>query len=183
MDRSNFMRNTTSWAGLLILVLAADSAFAQVEPTKPAKPKRVFTNDDLSKFAEKYGPDTAPLQVSSPKGITDAGKPDKPEPKTPASEERSNWVGKLKEAETALQKAKAAQAKFGGALEKYEQKQRDAQTEFQKNLTQNQVADSLKNLARATEEVKQAEENKAKLLTESAEKGFKPSDLIEEAPR
>ena len=179
------MRTTTSWTGLLILVLAADSAFAQVAPTRPAKAKRVFTNDDLSKLGEKYGPDTAPIQVSSPKGTTDAAKPDKPssEPKTPASEERSNWVGKLKEAETAVQKAKADQAKYGGALEKFEQKHRDAQTEFQKNLTQNQVADSLNNLARAKDEAKQADEARTKLLAEAAEKGFKPSDLREEAPR
>jgi hypothetical protein len=179
------MRKTTSWAGLLILVLAADSALAQGAPTKPAKAKRVFTNDDLSKFGEKYGPDTAPTQVSSPTGTTDAAKPDKPasEPKTPASEERSNWVGKLKEAETAVQKAKADQAKYSGALEKFEQKHRDAQTDFQKNLTQNQVADSLNNLARAKDEAKQADEARTKLLAEAAEKGFKASDLREEAPR
>jgi hypothetical protein len=166
---------------LLILVLGTDAAFAQVEPTKPAKAKRVFTNDDLSRFGEKYGPDTAPTQVSAPKGTTDAGKPDKPasEPKVAAGEERSKWVGRLKEAETALEKAKADQVKYSGALEKFEQKHRDAQTDFQKNLTQNQVADSLHNLNRATEEVKQAEENKAKLLAEAEQKGFKPADLRE----
>ena len=186
MNTSNFMRNTTSWAGLLILMLAADSAFAQVEPTKPAKAKRVFTNDDLSKFGEKYGPDTAPTQIPSPKGTTNAEKPEKSasEPKTQASEERSYWAAKLKEAETTLQKSKADQAKYGGALEKFEQKQRDAQTDFQKNLTQNQVTDSRKNLARATEEVKQAEEKKAELLADAEQKGFKPGDLREvpEAP-
>jgi hypothetical protein len=186
VNKSHFMRKTTSWVALLMLVLAADSAFAQAEPTKPAKAKRVFTNDDLSKFGEKYGPDTAPTQVSAPKDTTDAGKPDKPtsESKTTASDERSKWVGKLKEAETALQKAKADQAKYGGALEKFEQKHRDAQTDFQKNLTQNQVADSLNNLTRATEEVKQAEEKKSKLLAEAEQKGFKAGDLQEtpEAP-
>jgi hypothetical protein len=179
------MRKTTSWTSLMILVLVADSAFAQVEPTKPAKPKRVFTNDDLSKFDEKYGSDSAPT-VSTPKGTTDAVKPDKKgsEPKTTGSEERSKWVGKLKEAETALEKAKADQVKYSGALEKFEQKQREAQTDFQKTLTQNQVADSLHNLNRATEEAKQAEENKAKLLAEGEQKGFKSGDLREtpEAP-
>jgi hypothetical protein len=181
VNRSNFMRKTTCWAGLLILLLAADSAFAQVPPTKPVKAKRVFTNDDLSRFGEKYGSDTAPTQVSPPRGSTDAGKPDKPasEPKTASSEERSKWVGKLKEAETALEKAKADQVKYSGALEKFEQKHREAQTDFQKNLTQNQVADSLHNLNRATEEAKQAEENKAKLLAEGEQKGFKPGDLRE----
>jgi len=180
------MRKTTSWASLLILVMAADFAFAQVEPTKPAKAKRVFTNDDLSKFGEKYGADTAPTQVAAPKGATDAGKPNKPvsEPKTAGSEERSKWVGKLKEAETALEKAKADQTKYSAALQKFEQKRRDAQTDFQKNLTQSQVADSLNNLTRATEELKQAEEKKAKLLADAEQKGFKPGDLREapEAP-
>ena len=86
MNRSNFMRKTTRWAGLFILVLAADAAFAQVEPTKPAKAKRVFTNDDLSRFGEKYGSDTPPTQVSAPKGTPDAGKSDKSasEPKAAA---------------------------------------------------------------------------------------------------
>ena len=179
MNRSNVMRKTTSWTSLMILVLVVDSAFAQVEPTKPAKPKRVFTNDDLSKFGEKYGPDAAAAQTPSPKTTTDAGKPDKKgaEPKTTGSEERSKWVGKLKEAETALEKAKADQVKYTGALEKFEQKKREAQTDFQKTLTQNQVADSLHNLNRATEEAKQAEENKAKLLAEGEQKGFKPGDF------
>jgi hypothetical protein len=186
VNRSNFMRKTTSCVGLLIIVLAGDSAFAQVEPTKAAKAKRVFTNDDLSRFGEKYGSDSTPSQVSAPKGPPGAGKPDKPasEPKTASSEERPKWVGKLKEAETALEKAKADQVKYSGAVEKFEQKHRDAQTDFQKNLTQNQVADSLHNLNRATEEVKQAEETKAKLLAEGEQKGFKPGDLREtpEAP-
>ena len=181
MNRSNFMRKATCRASLLILVLAVDSAFAQVEPTKPAKAKRVFTNDDLSRFGEKYGSDPTPSQVSAPKGTPGAGKPDKPasEPKTANSEERSKWVGKLKEAETALEKAKADQVKYSGALEKFEQKHRDAQTDFQKNLTQNQVADSLHNLNRAAEEVKQAEEKKAKLVAEGEQKGFRPGDLRE----
>jgi hypothetical protein len=181
VNRSNFMAKTTRWAGLFVLVLAADAAFAQVEPTKPAKAKHVFTNDDLSRFGEKYGSGNPPTQASAPKGTLDAGKSDKsaPEPKATASEERSKWAGKLKEAETALEKAKADQVKYSGALEKFEQKHREAQTDFQKNLTQNQVADSLHNLNRATEEAKQAEENKAKLLAEGEQKGFKPGDLRE----
>ena len=181
MNRGNFMRKTMCRACILILVLGADAAFAQVEPTKPAKAKRVFTNDDLSRFGEKYGADTPPSQVSTPKGTPDSVKSDKPasEPKAAASEERSKWAGKLKEAETALEKAKADQVKYNGALEKFEQKHREAQTDFQKNLTENQVADSLHNLSRATEEVKQAEENKSKLLAEGEQKGFKPGDLRE----
>jgi hypothetical protein len=188
MNRSNFMKNTASCAGLLmIFILAADSVFAQAEPAKPVKVKRVFTNEDLSKFGEKYGADGGPTQLPPQKGATEAGKTEMPAsgPKTPAtSEERSYWVKELKQAETELQKAKAEQTRYAGALEKFEQKQRDAQTDFQKNLSQNQVADSQKNLARATEEVRQAEEKKAKLLADAGQKGFKPGDLREvpEAP-
>ena len=69
--------------------------------------------------------------------------------------------------------------KYSGALEKFEQKHRDAQTDFQKTVTENQINDSQNNLNRATEEVKQAEENKAKLLAEGEQKGFKPGDLRE----
>jgi hypothetical protein len=179
VNRNNFVRKSKRWAALLTLLLAANSEFAQQEPTKPAKAKRVFTNDDLSRFGEKYGSDSTPTQIATPRGTTDTGKLDKPasEPKTASSEERPKWVGKLKEAESALEKAKADQVKYVGALEKFQQKHRDAQTDFQKNLTQNQVADSLNNLNRATEEIKQAEENKAKLLAEGEQKGFKPDDL------
>jgi hypothetical protein len=177
------MRNTLRWAGLLIFLLAAGSAFAETEPTKPARSKRVFTNDDLSKFGEKYGFDTTPAPVPSPSSITGTTPPP-PEkaasaPKITASEEKSYWAGKLKEAETTLQKAKADEAKFSGAVEKFEQKRRDAQTDFQKNLSQNQVSDSLKNLARAREEVKQSEEKKAKLLAEAEKNGIKREDLLE----
>ena len=181
MNRGNFIATTTRWAVLFILALAADAAFAQVEPTKPAKAKRVFSNDDLSRFGERYGADTPLTQVSAPRGTPDSVKSDKPasEPKAAASEERSKWAGKLKEAETALEKAKADQLKYSGALEKFEQKHRDAQTDFQKTVTENQIHDSQNNLTRATEEVKQAEENKARLLAEGEQKGFKPSDLRE----
>jgi len=181
VNRNNFVRKSKRWAGLLILLLAANSVFAQQEPTKPVKAKRVFTNDDLSRFGEKYGSDTPPTQISAPKGTTDTGKPNKQasEPKTASSEERSKWVGKLKEAETALEKAKADKVKYSGAVEKFEQKHREAQTDFQKTLTENQMNDSLNNLNRATEEIKQAEENKAKLLAEGEQKGFKPGDLQE----
>jgi hypothetical protein len=72
--------------------------------------------------------------------------------------------------------------KYNGALQRFEQKHREAQTDFQKNLTQNQIADSLNNFNRAAEEVKQAEENKAKLLAEGEQKGFKPGQETAEMP-
>ena len=173
-------KNILAPAGLLIMALAASLALAQSEPAKPPKAKRVFTNEDLSKFEEKFGPDAQPAQVSASKTTSNtqnpAGKATS-EAKTPNGDEKARCAGKLKQAEGAVQKAKADQAKYASALEKFEQKQRDAQSDFQKTLAQNQVADSQKNLARATEEVKQAEEMKSKLLAEAAQKGFKPGDL------
>jgi hypothetical protein len=151
---------------------AADSAFAQVEPTKPAKSKRVFTNDDPVP-GEKYAP-TQRRYSSSPKGTSHAGNLSLwlLNPRPPPAR-RAQLGRKLKEAETALQKPKQTR-RNSGALEKSEQKHREARTDFQKNLTQNQVADS-KQPARATEEVKQAEEKKQTL--EAEQKGFKPNDL------
>ena len=171
-------------AGLLITALTASMVLAQSEPAKPPKAKRVFTNEDLSKFGKKFGPDAQPAQVSASKttaNVQDPAGKATSEAKTPNGDERARWAGKLKQAEGAVQKAKADQAKYASALEKFEQKQREAQSDFQKTLAQNQVADSHKNLARATEEVKQAEEMKSKLLADAAQKGFKPGDLAEGA--
>jgi len=182
--RAKMMKNILTPAGLLILLLAADVAFTQSEPTKPAKAKHVFTNEDLSKFAEKFGPEAQPAQVPASKTTANVQNPAgkaMSEAKTSNGDERARWAGKLKDAEGKLQKAKADQAKYTSALEKFEQKHQDAQTDFQRNLTQNQVADSQKNLTRSTDEVKQAEEAKSKLLADAAQKGFKPADLGEGA--
>lgn len=179
------MKNTLSCASLLILAMVTNFAADETEQSRPPKAKRVFTNEDLNKFGEKYGSETAPTQMSSPRNALGTEKMSanpSSDPKATARLDRSHWVGKLKEAEAAVQKAKKDQAKYSTALEKFEQKHREAQTDFQKTLSQNQVADSLRNLSRATEEVKQAEEVKTRLLAEAAQKGFKPEDL-REAPQ
>jgi hypothetical protein len=82
-----------------------------------------------------------------------------------------------------MAKAKEQELKFQGLVGKYEQKLRDAKGDFQTKTSQEQVADSLKNLSRVKDQFKQGEEAKARLLAEAAEKGFKSSDLREEAPR
>jgi hypothetical protein len=178
------MKRILGCISLLIFVLALNSGFAETEPSKPVKAKRVFTNDDLGKFRERFGSDTSadpvPAAMSTPEPQTSEGK-SVLEKKATAGNEKSQWVGRLREAETAVQKAKADQTKYSQALEKYEQKSRDAQTDFQKTLSQNQVADSLKNLSRAAEEVRQAEEMKSKVLADAAKKGFRPEDLRESA--
>jgi hypothetical protein len=176
------MKMSAICALLLALTLAANTGLSENQ-ARPPKAKRIFTNDDLSKYGEKYGrdsaqvpPATSTLSATAPDALKESSKAPV-RPTTPADEERTRWAGKLKEADKAVQKAKMDQAKYASALEKFEQKRREAQTDFQKTLAQNQAADSQKNLLRATEEVKQAEETKAKLLSEAAQKGFKLEDL------
>ena len=180
MMRSNYALR------LLILFLASLTVLGQSSTDKPAKTKRVFTNEDLGKIRDKYGsepdlePATRPGQpADTAKQPVETGAPGK----AATPESKAYWVAKLKETDSALEKAKAQELKFSGAVEKFEQKLRDAKDDFRIKTSQEQVADSLKNLSRAKDQVKQGEEAKAKLLAEAAEKGFKPSDLREEAPR
>ena len=171
---------------ILFLFLASLTAVGQSHSEKPAKAKRVFTNEDLGKLREKYGsePDSGPAMrptqpVETAKQAVQPGVPGKAE--TP--ENRAYWVAKLKEMDSALAKAKEQESKFQGLVEKYGEKLRDAKGDFHTRTSQEQLADSMKNLSRAKDAIKQGEETKAKLLGEAAEKGFKPSDLREEAPR
>ena len=180
------MRSSIHGLNPLILVLASLTAFGQSTSEKPAKAKRVFTNEDLGKFREKFSsePDSAP--APQPIQPADAAKPLVPTgtpAKAASPESKTYWMAKLKETDSALEKAKAQELKFYGIVEKYEQKLRDAKGDFHTRTSQEQLADSMKNLSRTKDEVKQGQEAKAKLLAEAAEKGFKPSDLIEEAPR
>jgi len=180
------MRSSNYGLSLLILFLASFLAIGQSSSEKPAKAKRVFTNEDLGKIREKYGseadsePATRPGQTAdTAKQPVETGAPGK----AATSDSKGYWVAKLKETDSALAKAKEQELKFQGLVEKYEQKLRDAKGDFHTKTSQEQVADSLKNLSRAQDQIKQGEEAKAKLLAEASEKGFKPSDLREEAPR
>lgn len=180
------MRSGFHVLNLLILALASLTVLGQSTSEKPAKAKRVFTNEDLGKIREKYGtesnsaPAAGPIQTGdSSKPVVQAGTP----AKAASPESKAYWVAKLKETDSALEKAKAQELKFYGVVEKYEQKLRDAKGDFHTRTSQEQLADSMKNLSRAKDEVKQGQEAKARLLAEAAEKGFKPSDLIEASPR
>jgi len=171
---------------LLILFLTSLIVVGQSSGEKPTKAKRVFTNEDLGKFREKHGSelDSEPAMRSTQpaetaKQAVQPGVPGKAE--TP--ENKAYWVAKLKEMDSALAKAKEQELKFQGLVEKYGEKLREAKGDFHTRTSQEQLADSMKNLSRAKDETKQGEETKAKLLGEAAEKGFKPSDLRDEAPR
>jgi len=156
---------------LLILFLASFNVIGQSNP-KPTRAKRVFTNEDLGKFREKYGSEADSEPATQPSQAADEAK----QPRTTVSgkeatpESKAYWAAKLKETESSLEKAKGQELKFQGALERFEQKLRDAKGDFHVTTSQQQVADSLKNLSRAKEETKQAEEAKKKLLAEAAEK-------------
>lgn len=182
------MRRNISALNLLILLLASCTALGgqSTSEKKPAKPKRVFTNEDLGKIREKYGTESNSTPAAPPIQPGDSSEPSV-QAGTPAKaaspESKAYWMAKLKETDSALEKAKAQELKFYGIVEKYELKLRDAKGDFHTRTSQEQLADSMKNLSRAKDEVKQGQEAKAKLLAEAAEKGFKPSDLIEESPR
>ncbi|HEU0007554.1 MAG TPA: hypothetical protein VFS12_16335 [Terriglobia bacterium] len=181
------MRSSKRLLSLSILFLAGIATFGQAPSDKPAKARRVFTNEDLGKLREKYGVEDSPAPAAeagsaagTSKQPVKTGAPDKAE--TPES--KAYWAAKLKEKESALAAAKAQEQRFQVTLAKYEEKLRGAQGSFHIETSQMQVEDSQKNLARAKDQVKQAEEAKAKLLAEASEKGLKPSDLREapEAP-
>ena len=180
------MRTFNYGLSLLILLLASLPAIGQSPSERPAKAKRVFTNEDLGKIRQKYGSTSDSEPAAGPIESADTAK----QPmqtgettKTATPESKAYWVAKLKETESALAKAKEQELKFQGLVEKYEQKLRDAKGDFHTKTSQEQVADSLKNLSRAKDQIKQGEEAKSKLLAEAAEKGFKPADLREEAAR
>lgn len=180
------MRSGFHGLNLLILALASLTVLGQSTSEKPAKAKRVFTNEDLGKIREKYGsePESA-TTINSIQSADTAKQPGQAATPSKAAspESKAYWMAKLKETDSAIEKAKAQELKFHGIVEKYEQKLRDAKGDFHTRTSQEQLADSMKNLSRAKEEVKQGQEAKARLLAEAADKGFKPSDLIEESPR
>lgn len=176
------MRNNRNSLSLGILFLASLTAMGQVAKDKPAKAKRVFTNDDLNKLGEKYGSESNPEQATPPTHSGEAvNRPVQTNllEKSMTQDDKTYWVAKLKDANTALEKAKEQELKFYGIVKKYEQKLRDAKGDFHIKTSQEQVADSLKNLARSKEDLKKAEETKAKLLAEAEKNGLKREDLLE----
>ena len=125
---------------LLILVLASLTAFGQSTSEKPAKAKRVFTNEDLGKIREKYSSEPNSAPAAQPIQPDDAAKPLVPTgtPNKAASPEgKAYWMAKLKETDSALEKAKARELKFYGSVEKYEQKLRDAKGDFPREPARN----------------------------------------------
>jgi hypothetical protein len=142
--------------------------------------KRVFTNDDLQKYSEKYGTD-AQIDQSIGTGPADTQSKSKlaevPSSTSGKPTEKSFWVSKLKQADDDLAKFRAAEIKFASATDKFRKNLAEAKSDFHRQTAQLQIADSEKNLAWTKEQVKKAEAEKAKVLSDAAKKGFKPEDL------
>ncbi len=168
----------------LILALGLISLdFAQDQRTLPARKKRVFTNEDLAKYGERFGADsTSSAARSNTESNPNEGQPgastgnQNPQSKL----DKSDWAGKLKEANDVLAKAKEVELKNVANLSKFQKKLSEARTDFEKQTAQWQVEDTEKNLARAHETRKKAETDKSTLLEEALKNGFKEEDLAAE---
>lgn len=180
----NLRRTTLVVLGGFLCVAATDTTpVAEQSNRKHPRSRRIFTNEDLQRYSEKYGEgarpasaeDTAPAAQDSKTATVN---------ETPSAEKekqsvKSEWAAKLKKAEEELAKFKAAETKFSTALDKYRNNLAEAKSDFHKQTAQLQIADSEKNLAWAKEEVRKAEEAKAKLLAEATKNGMKAEDLMQ----
>ena len=167
---------TLSIISVLLLATSLGSATGQESRTK----KHVFTNDDLQKYSEKYGSDPQPAQSMAAGPADTQARSKLTETSSSTAEkpsEKSLWVSKLKKADDDLAKFKAAEIKFGAAMDKFRMHLAEAKSDFHRQTALLQIADSEKNLAWAKEELKKAEDEKKKVLTEAAKKGLKPEDL------
>jgi hypothetical protein len=167
---------TSSTISVLLLATSLGSAIGQDSRTK----KHIFTNDDLQKYSEKYGTDPQRAQ-SGDTGTGDTQARSKlTEPSSPAAEkpsEKSLWISRLKKADDDLAKFRAAETKFATALDKFRGDLAQGKSDFHRQTAQLQIVDSEKNLAWAKEQLRKAEEERTKVLSEAAKKGFKPEDL------
>ena len=167
---------TLSITSALLLATSPGSSIGQESRAR----KHVFTNDDLQKYSEKYGSDPQPVQSTAAGPADTQARGKLTETSSSAAEkpsEKSHWVSKLKKADDDLAKFKAAEIKFSNAANKFRTDLAEAKSDFHRQTALLQIADSEKNLAWAKEELKKAEEEKKKVLSDAAKKGFKPEDL------
>jgi hypothetical protein len=178
--KANFQR-------LLVLLIFAclsrpvsEVSFGQSSTSSEAPKKRVFKNEDLDKYQEKYGSETSPaskpgLPVTSP-----ANKASSPEQdnKGKPKQALTIWRAKLKEIDDSIASKKTMEVKLTGSLGKYSKNLAEADTDFQKSTAQLQVAGVQENLTRTQAELKKAEEDKAKLISDAKKAGIQEEDLL-----
>jgi hypothetical protein len=185
-----YHRKSMNWkihspmAALLTFALSAGavSGLGQDQQSKPSRPKKVFTNDDLSKYQDNSPSDSAAgVQNANKEKI---GEQVKPTATLDSSNEKmtgkSHWADKIKEVEADLHKKTMEEERFTKSLADFQKKLSEAKTEFQKKTARWQVEDTERNLDRATAERKKAEEEKDHVLEEAVKKGFKLEDLKKE---
>jgi len=175
---------------LVLLILAClsrpgtDISFSQSSAGSVTPKKRVFKNEDLEKYQEKYGSETAAVSKSgsvvtssidkaSSQGRDSEGKP---------KQDLNAWRAKLKEIDDTIDSKKRMEGKLTGSLAKYSQKLAEADTDFYKLTAQQQVAGVQENLSRTQAELKKAEEDKSKLLSEAKKAGIKEEVLLKSEP-
>ncbi|MEW5974911.1 MAG: hypothetical protein AB1898_03785 [Acidobacteriota bacterium] len=171
----------TVFSLLSCFTLAVHPLAGSDHPSK--KTRRVFTNDDLQKYRDKYPSDeSAASPVATPEAVTEADPQPSGDQREAGKENpgKSYWIEKLRTAQAAVEKAEQHEAKVVMKLAKYQQKNLEAQTPFERQTTEHQVADMEKNLGYARDDKKKAEKGREELLEQAAKAGFKPEDLLKE---
>ena len=159
---------------------ASEISFGQSSTGSVAPKKRVFKNEDLDKYQEKYGSETSPASKPGLVATSPVGKASSPEQdsKGKPKPDLTAWRAKLAEIDNTISSRKKAEEKLTGSLAKYSQNLAEASTDFQKMTAQEQVADVQKNLTRSQVELKKAEEDKAKLISDAKKAGIQEEELL-----
>jgi len=172
---------------LLVLIIlaclsrpAVDITFSQSSTGSETPKKRVFKNEDLDKYQEKYGSETSPASKPGPVVTSSVDKASSPEQdsKGKPKPDLTVWRAKLKEIDDTIASRKKTEDKLTSALVKYSKNLAEADTDFQKMTAQEQVAGVQKNLTRTEAELKKAEEDKAKLVSDAKKAGIQEDDLL-----
>jgi hypothetical protein len=161
---------------------------AEIQRSGPPRAKRVFTNEDLQKYQERFESEstvysqTDRFETSSREAnpnVLQAKEISASNLKSSKALDKTYWVNKLKEADLNLSKTKTEELRFIQGLADFQEKLSKAQTDFQKQTAQWQIEDSEKNLVRARDERKKAEIERGKVLEDAVGKGFKAEELNE----
>jgi hypothetical protein len=161
-------------------------SMAEIQRSERPRAKRIFTNEDLQKYQERFESESTPhLQTDTPNSVGREANLDLLQAKEISGSnlklnqylDKTYWVNKLKEADLNLSKAKLEELRFIQGLADFQEKLSKAQTDFHKQTAQWQIDDSEKNLARARDERKKAEAERTKVLEDALKKGFKVGEL------
>ena len=177
----------TNFQRLLVLLIfaclsrpASEVSFGQSPTGSETPKKRVFKNEDLDKYQEKYGSETSPASKPGSVIASSDDKASRPEQDSKGKPKQALavWRAKLKEIDDSIASKKRMEDKLTGSLGKYSKNLAEAGTDFQKSTAQLQVAGVQENLTRTQAELKKAEEDKAKLVSDAKKAGVQEEDLL-----